>query len=375
MDKKTEEELTKALMECAEELGIDKQQLQHALPELLKNSEKQVLEQITTRILRHYNYNKEQSDHLLTKIEHAVPEFNKDDMVDFIIYKEERNIKDGNMSLEENHALIEKTIKEVCNKLNEAGIDYYLVGALPTYLAAGKLERYHDDIDFMVEQKDVEKLQEILKDTDYIFEDNRFNNNKKLSEKKDHTQGPHELIANHKQNEFHLGFFEFERTPEGDIIQHEYYMREHEGKKYPAILNRNIPKEIADIAYPQGKISACGTEFYASSPESVFRIKQSTANLPGRMKDKFDVGNWEKSGMIDHDKLQQLGEVSQAHPQQVFHSFRQFIPKQERKNVTHPQQQNVNQTNRVANTSSRREENQNAMQMRPPTPMMNNNNK
>ena len=36
--------------------------------------------------------------------------------------------------MEENHRLIEDSLKPICDKLNELGVDYYLVGALSTFI-------------------------------------------------------------------------------------------------------------------------------------------------------------------------------------------------------------------------------------------------
>ena len=69
------------------------------------------------------------------------------------------------------------------------------------------LFRYHGDIDFMVEEKDIEKVREALKGNDYDFLDKRFDIQKSFSEGVGYIQGEHEVIANHKDNEFHLGFF------------------------------------------------------------------------------------------------------------------------------------------------------------------------
>ena len=47
------------------------------------------------------------------------------------------NIKPGQMPIQENHKLINITLQNLCNGLNELGVDYYLVGALPCYLLTG----------------------------------------------------------------------------------------------------------------------------------------------------------------------------------------------------------------------------------------------
>lgn len=51
-------------------------------------------------------------------------------------------------------------------------------------LVGTPLFRYHGDIDFMVAEKDIEKVREALADTDYKFSDDRFNNQKRLAQEK-----------------------------------------------------------------------------------------------------------------------------------------------------------------------------------------------
>lgn len=50
----------------------------------------------------------------------------KEELLSKIEFNESHNITPGNISIEENHALIESTISSLCSKLNELGVDYYL---------------------------------------------------------------------------------------------------------------------------------------------------------------------------------------------------------------------------------------------------------
>ena len=44
------------------------------------------------------------------------------------------NYTPGNITIEENHQLISSTLKTLCDRLNELGVDYYVVGALSTFI-------------------------------------------------------------------------------------------------------------------------------------------------------------------------------------------------------------------------------------------------
>lgn len=59
---------------------------------------------------------------------------NKEDIITQIQDNKSKNYTPGNMSIEENHQLIEDSLKPICDKLNELGVDYYLVGALSTFI-------------------------------------------------------------------------------------------------------------------------------------------------------------------------------------------------------------------------------------------------
>lgn len=213
----------------------------------------------------------------------------------------ETNYTPGNIPVEENHALIMKTLKTVCDKLNELGVDYYVVGALSTFIQTGTpLFRYHGDLDFMVSEADLPKVQEALADSDYVFSDDRLNNKKRLSPGVGHTQGEHEVIANHKENEFHLGFFLFRREEDKSITVREYFMEEENGVKRPKILERNIPEELVALEYSEEPTEFAGTKFKVSTVEGVVSKKLSTDHP----KDRQDTKALE--GKVDFEKMEEM---------------------------------------------------------------------
>lgn len=213
----------------------------------------------------------------------------------------ETNYTPGDISIEENHSLIERTLKATCDKLNELGVDYYVVGALSTFIKTGTpLFRYHGDIDFMVSEADLPKVQQALAESEYTFSDDRLNNKKRYSPEVGHTQGEHEVIANHKENEFHLGFFLFRREEDKSITVREYFTDEENGVKRPRILERNIPPELAALEYSEEPTEFAGTSFRASTPESVLAKKLYTRHP----KDRLDINALE--GKVDPEKMEML---------------------------------------------------------------------
>jgi len=219
-------------------------------------------------------------------------------------FNKSHNVTPGNISIEENHTLINSTISSLCSKLNELGVDYYLVGALSAFIGTGvPLFRYHGDLDFMIAEKDIDKVREALKDSDYVFEDNRLTTDKTYDPKVGHTQGEHEVIANHKENEFHLGFFLFDRQRDGSINIKEYYKGRKDGKDVPMVLIRHLPKELVELEYTTESVEYSGTSFRTSTPESIYSKKVYTA----KGKDLLDIQALE--GKIDFAKIEEAKKI------------------------------------------------------------------
>ena len=227
----------------------------------------------------------------------------KEELITTLKSNMERNYTPGNISIEENHALIEQTLKTVCDRLNEQGVDYYVVGALSTFIATKTpLFRYHGDIDFMVSEADLPKVKAAMEGTEYEFSDDRLDNKRRLAQDGSHAQGEHEVIANHKENEFHIGYFMFRREPDDSITVREYFMQEQpNGQMIPRILERHLPKELAELEYSGEETEFAGTRFRTSTPESVIAKKEFTRNP----KDILDLEKLK--GKIDSEKRTQLG--------------------------------------------------------------------
>lgn len=99
-----------------------------------------------------------------------------------ILTKMFSNEVEENMSLEENHRLVNESLTKFTTLFNQYGIDYYIVGALPCFLKTGQqLFRYHDDIDIMVKD-DISKIAKIVELSGYKFQDDRFPNLERFQE-------------------------------------------------------------------------------------------------------------------------------------------------------------------------------------------------
>ena len=233
-----------------------------------------------------------------------------------------KNIHPGNMSLEENHNLIEETLVNLCNKLNTLGVDYYLVGALPCYIATGtSLTRYHEDIDIMLNEEDIENVIIALQETDYDFQDRRYNNENSYNPDTNIVAGEHELRAQNRNNEFHLGFFPFVRGKEGEMIYRHYFQTNESDEEVTMIWEWPLTLEETQLRYDETPVQYKGTSFRMGSLEHVYSIKSYTQNWPDKEKDQYDIAMLEKSGMLDYDKVKRIQELHKLNS-----SLRTIIP-------------------------------------------------
>lgn len=236
-------------------------------------------------------------------------------------YSKERirkNVQVGFMNIEDNNKLVEDTLRFTCNIFNEKNIDYYVVGGVAAILlTTKKFNRYHDDIDFIINRKDIKKLEEVFEDSDYDFIDNRLNSSKIWNSKLNRPMGEHELIANNKNNEFHIGFYEFRRRTDNSIVVREYYKENDETKIFESI----IPKELSDLKFSDEIKKYKDIQFKSCTVESVYNIKKYIK----RDKDLDDLKKMEK--YVDNEK------VDRIHALNYYFSKEQIIDLEKDKNV------------------------------------------
>lgn len=215
------------------------------------------------------------------------------------------NEVEGNMSIEENHKLVNESIVKFTSLFNELGIDYYIVGALPCFLKTGqKLFRYHDDIDIMVNEEDISKLEEAVRLGGYEFHDDRFPDLERFKEMEEN-KPPHTVLAQNPDNEFHLGFFTFRREEDNSIVMREYSHRLENGEVVVDVLERKPGPIGTMLRYDDTPIEYMGASFRTGSVESVYNIKQYTK----RPKDIIDVQKLEP--FVDKQKLAELKKYPQ----------------------------------------------------------------
>lgn len=187
----------------------------------------------------------------------------------------------------------------VCPKLNDLKINYYIVGAIGAYLSIGlKSNRMHDDLDILIEEKDVYLLKDVFENSDYNFYDNRYTSEKTLNEH-NYTDGEHEVIAKQKNRNFHIGFFLFSKNDEQYTII-EYFKEGNLQKK----IERSLPIKYFKYQYSDNLIEYGGIHFKTVTVECIYKNKLNM----NREKDKYDCEILRK--YLDLNKLAHLKGMS-----------------------------------------------------------------
>lgn len=174
----------------------------------------------------------------------------------------------------------------ICDRLNEISMEYYLVGAIGGYIDCNlDISREHDDIDIMIPEKDINKLYEIFKNSEYIFIDNRKHSNKILNDKW-FTEGKyHDVYAIYKNNKFHIGFFLYSKTDkEYSII--EYFKNNNKQKR----LIRTLPIGYFHYQYDNKFKIYRWIKLKTAKVECIYNNKKNMT----RDKDKYDNLIFEK---------------------------------------------------------------------------------
>lgn len=190
---------------------------------------------------------------------------------------------------------IEHTLKYLITLLNDNDIDFFLVGSIGAFIDAGiPIQRIHDDIDIMIEEKSINKLKFLFKTSDFNFYDNRMTSDKYLNNL-GYTDGEHEVIAKYKYNDFHIGFFLYKKSAETYTII-EYFKSDSNQKR----LDRTLPINFFDYQYNPIPHNYNGLRVKTVRKETIYKNK----SIMNREKDIFDMQLLKP--YIDLSKLERL---------------------------------------------------------------------
>ena len=278
-------------------ITVPEEKKQELITKYSSLSETEVIKDLAQIVYRVLGTNEELYNYSLEVIRNIKPEICPpiEEMKDRLS-KMYSNEVEGNMSLEENHRLVNESIIRFTTLFNQYGIDYYIVGALPCFLKTGQpLFRYHDDIDIMINEEDIPKVAEIVELSGYQFYDDRFPSLERYEEM-EKNKPPHTVLAQNPNNEFHLGFFTFRREQDNSITMTEYSHRLEDGEVVVDLLERHSDPIGTELRYDDNPTEYMGTSFRTSTVESVYALKGYTR----RPKDITDMIKLEQ--FIDKQK-------------------------------------------------------------------------
>ena len=180
-----------------------------------------------------------------------------------------------------NHEILYGRLEQVTRLMNEAGIDYYLAGALTGYIKYDEeSDRCHDDIDFMINEKDLDAFRKVILDIGFFYEDSRIPSPRVL--KNGIPSGEHEVIARDPNSDFHIGVFCFERLKNKTIISKGYY---HDEDGNDCCREEVFSPKLASIVFHGEEVEFRNTPIRIIAPEYVYQLKNYTRH----QKDLHDI--------------------------------------------------------------------------------------
>ena len=164
------------------------------------------------------------------------------------------------------------TISRVCNKFSENNINAYLVGGISAAIQTNtNLYRQNDDLDLMVDIKDLEKVISLLESEGYEVEDKRGIRTDNFVDKLGVFHPvDHELNADTKENLLGVGIFVYTRE-NGEVTLNSYSKNEKEGCVIGS--RKVIPEELFDLMYSSEKVQYNGIELMSASKEYTYMLK------------------------------------------------------------------------------------------------------
>ncbi len=280
-------------------IEIDRASAVKRIHEYESMSDKEVIKDLSMFIYNNFKNDSELYDYFLNLIRNINPTLiPSTDYMKKELYKMFMNKKDS-MTINDNHKIVCSSLKQIASLFNDEAIDYVAVGALPCYLACSvPLSRYHDDLNFMVNEDDLESVKTIMENAGYIFNDYRFPDLDEFHEMKTNTP-PHQVIAQSPYNDFHIGFFTFVRNKDNSITTTEYLQRENNGEVIVDRLERNYSPLGTRLRF-EDEFKYGGVLIKSCSIEEVYNLKGTLR----RPKDIADMEVLEK--FVDKSKLKEL---------------------------------------------------------------------
>ena len=280
-------------------IDIDKIKIEERLNQYKGMSDKEVIKDLSLFVYKNFKNNPDLYEYFLDLIRNINPsiapsvEFMKSELDKMFLNKKQE------MSVKDNHKLVTNSLKYVANMFNNEAIDYVAVGALPCFLGCNiPLFRYHDDVDIMINEDDLDVARKLLEESGYVFTDLRFPSVEEFEEMKVNKPA-HQVMASSPYNDFHIGIFTFRREKDNGITTTEYMPRENDGEIIVDRLERSYTPLGTDLRFNY-EFRLGETDIHCCSVEHVYDLKGHT------MRPK-DITDMEKlKDYVDEEKLKEL---------------------------------------------------------------------
>ena len=190
-------------------------------------------------------------------------------------YLENMNLKYPEVPLAMNHRLV-ISVFDKFNELIGNNFDCYYVGGLMGYLATShSLERYHGDLDLLINEEELEKFYHLILENDEFS----FINNMDKKE-----PGGHEFKIQYNHSPMSIGLFLFERLPDGKIIRKEYYRENGDSGECLYVDEHHLSSDYSNLIFSDQVRMYDGFSYKMCSLESIYNTKKCST----RPKDRFD---------------------------------------------------------------------------------------
>ena len=203
--------------------------------------------------------------------------------------------------MDENYITYE-TLKKVFEKINEKGIKVYLIGGISAAIQANvDLYRKNEDLDIMVNTKDLSLLIQLLEEMNYSVEDRRKNLTRNLVDEEGNFHAlDHELNADGNDVLLGIGIFTYE-IRDDIVFTHSYAYHKKEAKYIG--YEHEIPKKLFDLMYDSEEKDYHGEKVRCQTKAYTYLRKKKGI----RDKDRQDAEVVEKS--LSEDDKKKMEEI------------------------------------------------------------------
>ena len=204
---------------------------------------------------------------------------------------EELNLDDKSIRIKESNIVLMEVFDELNKLLNDYNIDYHHTSGFLSYLLVDKeLERYHHDMDIFIDEKEFEKLEEIIDQTHFII-------TTKLTKRNDGTLRRNVKMYHKDHKNIPISIFLYTKEKDESITVNDYYF-----KNDILFLSKTHNDPVSSrLSFSDRLYYHNGIPYKAITLEALYDCKSSN-----RKKDLYDKKIMEP--YVDYDLLNQLSE-------------------------------------------------------------------